>query len=464
MSFDSDFEDEILAQSLRDKEYLSRAVDIIEGHHFSTEQRGWLWNTITEIWRDNDELLTPKLAKKIAKSDFKDDEERVVTLELVGKLFNTKPTTPKASLSELHKFTRFVRAQTAMEAAVKHLDKGDVDEAYGAFTSMLKEDSRHDDKDYTVSYWIEEFAQRLKRQKHIKEHPEEYPAIKTSIKGLDAIIDGIRPTEVGIVSATTGRGKSIVATTLGFSAIRQNFGVVDFRTEMSADQTAMRYDSRWSLFEHRKFKLFDFDDNELKVILNRLKKARKRYNGLLRIVSIPVTLATMPKIVRATEELAEEMPNLKMVLLDSADHIRSTSNKYKDFRFETADVYWEIAGWAATSKLSIWCTTQLGKQAAARIGTAEDAAEAYDKSRICDIFVSLNKVKKTSRATPKVNVGDDDDEEADKERAEANTVQGSGDMELCLAKYRDGASNIIIPLETDFRRMLIRDRDEDDEE
>lgn len=457
-TFDLDFEDEVLAQCLRDADYLRGATGVVEGHHFGTDHRGWVWEIIKDVWDSSAELLTRKVAQQRARADFRDDEERVAAYELLGKLFKLRPESPRAALSELNKFARFARLQSGMEDAVRRLDKGDVDEAYKTVTRVISEDRVGDDN-IKVVRWIEEFDQRLVHQKRIKDNPEMYPFIRTGIKGLDNVIDGHRPTEVGIVSATTGRGKSVMACHLGFHSIKQDCGVVDFRTEMSAAQVAMRYDSRWTRMVHSKFKHFEFTPDEIKVIKSRLVKARVRYDGLLRIVSIPVTTATLPKIRRKVDELRDEMRNVKLIILDSADHIRGDTS-YRDFRFETAGVFWEIAGWAAEDELPIWCTVQLGKQAAERIGKAEDAAEAYDKSRICDTFISINQPKRKSRATPQYQIGDDGDDKADRERVQALSVSGS-DLELYLSKYRDGLANLVIPLQTDLKRMLIRDRDPD---
>jgi len=73
---------------------------------------------------------------------------------------------------------------------------------------------------------------------------------------------------------------------------------------------------------------------------------------------------------------------------------------------------------------------------------------------------TLNKPKVKSRATPKIVVGDDvDDDDDENDVKTASTI--NGDLELQLAKYRDGVANVRVPLQTDLKRMLIRDRDED---
>lgn len=457
--FDQDFEDEILAQCLRDSEYVRRASATLDAHHFGTEQHGWVWTNIKDVWESHGELLHRGLIIRRARSDFKDEDERMAVLELASKLFRLKPSAPKAALEELENFVRFVNLHTAFEESLKHVDKGNLDEAYSIIHKTVSVDRRP--TGYEISHWIEEFSDRLKQAKQRRDNPNEHPVIKTGIKGLDKIIMGIRLTEFGLLAATTNRGKSITGVHFGFHAINQKFGTAHFSTEMNVEQVAMRYDSRWSRLVHAKFKVFDFNTSELRTLARRLAKAKDKYKGLLKIISIPVTSARLPQMRRVVDELDEQVPGgIRLVILDSPDHIRGDTNQ-RERRHEIGDVFWDVAGWAAEDKRAIWGTTQLGKQAADRVGKSEDVADNYDKARIADIFLTLNRPVKKSRATPKVEIGEDEDEKGDAERVEKATGVG-GDLELQLAKYRDGAADVRIPLHTDLKRMLIRDRDEDD--
>lgn len=456
-NFDQEFEDEILAQCLRNTDYVKTASSTLNAHDFCSEQHAWLWGQISDVWQNCGELLPTSLVLRRARADFKDEDERAAVLELSSKLFRLKPTAPRAALSELSDFVRFVKLQTSLEDAVRQMEKGKVDDAYKTVYRTVSFDARP--TGYEVARWIEEIPDRLKESKRRKDNPNLYPAIPTGIKGLDKVIQGIRLKEFGLIGATTNRGKSVMAVHLGFHSIIHQYGVVHFSTEMHHSLVAMRYDSRWSRILHSKFKLFDFTRRELAALATRIKKARAKYAGLLRIVSMPVTAGRIQHMRRVVEELRDEMRNLKLVILDSADHIRAEAPQ-RERRHEIGDVFWELAGWAQEDDLALWATTQLAARAAGRVGTSEDVADNYDKARIAGIIATLNKPVSKSRATPKIAIGDDDDEDGDKKRVEAKGL--STDLELFLSKYRDGAAEIRVPLQTDLKRMLIQDRDDDD--
>jgi replicative DNA helicase len=452
--FDQDFEDEILAQCFLDSEYMSKASDVLDAHHFSTEQHSWIWKVCRATWFDHNERVTARLLLNEARSEFPDDDEKAAALQLVAKLMALKPESPKAALGVLTEFVRFVKMQTAGEQMARKLEKGDVDGAYEEMGQIVRSDSRPTGFEYTD--FISGFADRLKTQKLRRDNPDLYPVITTGLKKLDNIIDGIRQQELGLLMATTGRGKSILCVHLGYNALKahKDAGIVHFSYEMHHSQVAMRYDARWSGLQHRQFKTFDFTSSEIKGMAARLLKIQKQWEDRLMIVSAPVRSATLQQSRQMVAELQDKMEaKVRMVIMDSGDHLMP-DRIYRDGgkRHEHADIYWGMKGWAEEDDVAIWSSTQAGKQAADRVAKAEDASEAYEKSRIASIVLSLNSPSNKTRSTPKVEIGEDTgDENA------AIELSSVAQLELFLTKYRDGEGNIRIPLETDLARMIIKD-------
>lgn len=450
--FDQEFEDEIIAQCFRDPEFMDRASATLDAHHFSTEHHGWLWKVCKATWLDHSERATPHIVINEARSEFDDDDERAAVLTLATRLFKLRPESPKAALAALDEFVRFVKLQTAGEEMVRKLEKGDVDGAYQAVGNVIKMDARP--TDFEVTDFVGGFVERLKKSKLKRDRPDLYPVIPTGLKKVDGIIDGIRQEELALIMATTGRGKSIVCVHLGYHALKRmkDIGIVHFSYEMSHEQVAMRYDSRWTGLLHRKFKVFDFTKNEIKAMSARLRKIRESWQNRLKIVSAPVRSKTLGQSRRLVDELQGNMDvPIKLVILDSPDHFLP-ERQYRDKRHEAADVYWGVKGWAEQDKLSVWASMQAGKQAADRIAKAEDASEAYEKTRIASIVMSLNAPSKKTRATPKVEVG-----EGELEDESEVVLTSAARLEMFLTKYRDGEGQIRIPLETDLARMLIKD-------
>ncbi|MGW8178188.1 MAG: DnaB-like helicase C-terminal domain-containing protein [bacterium] len=449
MKFAIEFEEEVLARSIRDVMYLKKASRVLDAHHFGTKHHSWVWKQIRDIWDTYREPTTGKMLLVRAKRDFPDKDDRKPYLELCRKLLKLKPKAAASALDELSKFVRAVNAQLALEKAATALEKDKLDEVYDTMRQVGERDLKP--REYTRVKWIEGFEERQAERKHRREHPEEYVSIPTGMARLDRIITGIQIGELGLVLGTTGRGKSIMLTNLAYYAVSRGYPTAYFAFEMPARQIAMRQDARWLQMPYRKFKEYDFSPSELRGIKARLDKMRPRFSDKFQIFSMPVRSADINAVRQALDDARiEDGFKPQLLLFDSADHLLPTGRS-ESFRLDQANVYWGCKGLAEEDGYAIWSSTQAGKEFATRTATAEAASESYDKGRIADIMVSLNEPRKHSRAT---KVLDEDDDEDDDEETMAPTARGKF-MELYLAKYRDGASKLTIPLDAELEKMLI---------
>lgn len=456
--FDEEFEDDTLACTLKDVDYLRKAVPILDAHHLTGKERTWLWKLVKETWSNFGDRVTPALVSARLKRDFRKDDERRPYLELAVKLFRRTPAAPNVSLNELQGFVRFVNLQRSMEEAAKMLVKNDVEKATAALRTALNKDIRP--RSFTEIKWIEDFEARQAERKFLAENPHLRILVPTGIKKLDGIIGGLQKGELGLVMGTTGRGKSVMLTNLGYHAIKCGYSVVHFSLEMPARQVAMRYDSRFIGMAYKKFKLYDFSPRELQEIAARVGKNYQRMAGKLRIVSMPINSCDINAVRSYLEDVKAEM-DTTVVILDSADHLKSLQH-YNDKRNEHAEVYWAAKGLAEDDGYAVWSSVHAGRDWATKIATAEATAESYDKARIADLVMSLNAPKRAAEQRTRVTVEDDDEpgvQRVKPEQEEAAKQAGEW-LELFLAKYRDGESRVHIPLRAEFSRMLMEEAQE----
>ncbi len=445
LDFDIHFEEEIIAQALKDTDYLKKASRLLDAHHFNSPQLAWVWKTLGDTWKQYRERATVRLIISEAKRQYPDDDDRLPYLELVRKLYKKKIVAPVATLDRLVEFVKIVNAQLALEQAATALEKGKTKLVYEVLNKVVRQDI--EPKIYTTIQWIEEFEKRQAERKRKKEHPEENIIIPTGFKRLDSIIDGIQLGELGMMLATTGQGKSIMLTNLAYYALKMGFSVVYFALEMPARQIAMRQDARWLGITYNKFKNYDFTSSELKEIDSRLEEVHELWKNKFQIVSMPVRRCNINTIQGALEDLKDEFNFVpQLVLIDSGDHLKGTG-KFESHRLQQAEVYWDMKNLAEEEGYAVWSSAQAGKEWVQKLATAEASSESYDKSRIADIICSLNTPGKESRST-RIVVDKEDDMDDDEE------IVGKY-MELFLAKYRDGESKVIIPVSPDFARMYI---------
>ena len=466
ITFDIEFEETVLAKALKDVPYLKKASRILEAHHFGTKYHSWLWGVVKETWDKYRELASAKIVINRARRDFADEDDREPYIKLAKRLFKMKPDDAGAALDALGDFVRMVVLQTAMEQAADDLEKSKIDDAYAVMRRPLEREVRT--TQYTLERWIEGFDERQAARKHRKEHPEEYPTIPTGFPTIDRIMEGgMTKGEMGIIMATTGRGKSIMTNNIAFTSVKKKHPCLVIGFEMPAAQIAQRQDARWLQIPYRKFKTYDFTPGELRAIERRLRKIRKRWANLLHIASMPIRTADMTAVKAILDDLwVEHKFRPEVLILDSADHLLPVGRS-ESHRLDQAAIYWSAKALAEEEGMVVWSTTQAGKEYAKQLATSEATSESYDKARIADVIISLNEPKRKARKTIVV---DDDDDGAEFDDAAA-AEDGAGEiatrgrlLELFLAKYRDGQSQVTVPVDAQLERMYISEVEVEREE
>lgn len=458
IKFSTEFEEDILSACLSDVEYLRGAAKILEEHNFATKHHGWVWKTCKGVWDNYKERTTGKILMARAKADFPKDEDRGAYVELARKLYRRRKGAPKTALEILEQFQRKTNAQAALEEAAKHLDKDDkesIDKVYKIIQDVARRSVVV--KRYTVTKWIEGFEERQADRKFRKEHPGAFKRYPTGFKRIDAVLGGgIEVGEFGNIMATTGMGKSIWLTNIAFNTAKFGNKVAIISMEMAARQVNQRLDSRWLDMPYLKFKTYDFSPSELRDIQRKLKRAKKQFHEKVRVISAPVRSISVNGLVDILNDLTVDGFRPDVVFLDSADHMVAPRGRKQDnLRVEQSEIYWAIKGLAEEQGYAIWNSIQAGREWTEKnrgIATVEAASESYDKGRIADIVISLNSPKKKTRSTREMGGSLEDDEDEIKEREAKIT----GDyMEAYIAKYRDGESKVVIPMDANFTRMHI---------
>jgi len=463
--FDLEFEEEILAAALKSDDFIRRASRVASQHHFATKHHSWIWKVVSEEWMKFRERPTAKIYIAQAKREFPDAADREPYLVLLKKLFKTKPKAPRLALKELGQFVLFVEYQKATEEIVDALEKNELTKAEEVLNRASRLNAR--ERTYTHIQWVEDFEDRQARRKHEKEHPEEFVVIPTGFKTLDRVMTGgVRIGELGLIMGTTGRGKSVILTNMAHAAVARGFKCCYFAFEMPARQIATRHDSRWSQLTYNAFKSFDFKPSELRRLKKKHAKAMRQYANKYHIVSWPIRGADINSVYGALEDLRTEFefePDL--LIFDSGDHLRAIESKRESFRLQQSEVYWSLKALAEDNGFAVLSSVHAGREWAKRTATAEAASEAYDKSRIADMVASVNDPN-ANRSGRKAIVEEDDEEDDDGEE-----ISGPGEskskvsqLEIHLAKYRDGESKMSFPVRADFARMTIKEPKEEDED
>lgn len=439
--FDSKFELEVMSRAAHDPEFRTSARRILKSHNFTDKKYGWVWDVMDRL--GTGDRLTGAIVVAAARKATKVEADRTALMEVGLKVLKHAPAAPKAALRELAEFAQVQRLSSAMEKSIKALDKGDVEAATAALREARGTSSGtlYDSVD-----WIGTFEERMALRKARADDPTKAKHVPTKIPGLDRIIHGIEPGELGLLVATTGRGKSHMAVHLSFWAAICGFKVAHVLTEMTLEQGNTRLDARLLQVPYDDLRFHRLDADELARVLKKHAKVAARLADRLKVVATPIRRASLDTLETVLDDSAAEGREIDLLVVDSGDHLKP-SEYDKDRRNREASNYWDLKSLAIDRGIGVWSTTQASKDVVNRIARAENVSEAYDKARIADIIATLNQ-------TP--------------------SQEAANIMKLLLAKYRSGKSGAMLTLRVDLSRSYFEEvedtedpdyaKDDDDDE
>ena len=259
----------------------------------------------------------------------------------------------------------------------------------------------------------------------IKDFEERYTLtsrdpISTGFERVDEICKGgLGKSELGVVIAPTGAGKSMVLVHLGSQALKQGKTVVHYTLELQDTVVGNRYDSCISevplgdLFQNKKHVLYKIKD----------------IPGQLIIKEYPTKSASTETIKNHIERLRKKGIEPDMIIVDYADLLRPTRTS-KEKRYDLESTYEELRAIAQIYKCPVWTASQTNRSGLnAEVITMEAISEAFNKCFVADFICSLSRTVQ--------------DKQANKGR-------------MFIAKNRNGPDGLIFPAFVDWSNVKMK--------
>ena len=238
--------------------------------------------------------------------------------------------------------------------------------------------------------------------------------IPTEITKLDEILGGgLGRTEMGVIVAPPGTGKTSTLTSIGGAAVKQGYKVLHISLENNIAQTMRNYDTR----------LLERDIDYIKAhpaeCASALKNIEKYHPGCGLIVKKYPTKSITVNTIRALLDQIKLVYNFcpDVLIVDYGALLKPTEN-YTDKRNSIEGVYEALRALADEYNLALWTAAQgnrssLGK----KVVTMSDLAECFAIGNTADVMACLCQTRQEKDA---------------------------GVMRLFLAKVRDSADGQIL--------------------
>lgn len=237
--------------------------------------------------------------------------------------------------------------------------------------------------------------------------------VPTDMEVLDHCLNGgLGRTEMGVVVAAPGLGKTTTLVSIGGAAVENGYNVLHISLENNEKQILRNYDMR--LLRRNIDYIKDNVDKSISAMLN-IRKYRK---GNLKIKKYPAKTITVNTIRAYLDQLkAVEGFVPDVLIIDYGMLIKSMQN-YSDKRNSIESAYEEIRALADDYNCAVWTAAQGNRSALSKkIVTMADLAECFAIANTADVMICLCQTKKEKL---------------------------SGIMRLFLAKIRDNADSLIL--------------------
>jgi len=259
----------------------------------------------------------------------------------------------------------------------------------------------------------------------IKDFEERYTItardpVSTGFERIDEICKGgLGKSELGVVIAPTGAGKSMVLVHLGAAALKAGKTVVHYTMELQDTVVGNRYDSCISGVP-----LSDLFSSKNQVLLS-----IKDVPGQLIIKEYPTKSASTETIKQHIERLKKKGIDPDMIIVDYADLLRPTRTSAEK-RYDLESTYEEMRAIAQIYKCPVWTASQTNRSGLnAEVITMEAISEAFNKCFVADFICSLSRTVQ--------------DKQANKGR-------------IFVAKNRNGPDGLIFPVFVDWSNVNIK--------
>ena len=212
--------------------------------------------------------------------------------------------------------------------------------------------------------------------------PKHRLPVTTGWKEIDSICGGgLGKSELGVVIAPTGAGKSFCLVHLGAQGIKEGKVVVHYTLELGDTIIATRYDS--CLTGYPLSDIINFKDEVYEEI--------KDIEGKLIVKEYPTKSASTNTIKSHLSKLVKRGIKPGLIIVDYADLLRPVTVR-KEKRDELGSIYEELRGISTEFSCPIWTASQTNRSGLnAEVITMEQISEAFNKCFVADFIFSVSR-------------------------------------------------------------------------
>ena len=371
-----DYQLRLIAQILTDRRFASSIIDIVDPNYFEDPYLRVVAATIKDAAKKDDIIPDVGSLEFRLLEDVNDDIQRKY---VIGQLRKIKEADLNDSLKVQDIAMKFCKQQELKKSVneiTKIINKGNIDD-YEQCEAILRKALEHGDNKDDVLDVFENIEKVLE--------DDFRKPIRTGIKGLDDVMDGgLSKTELAVIIAPFGVGKTTMMTKIANTAMSDGYKVLQIFFEDNPKVIQRKHLSCWSGYDLNNLSLHK---EELVEMVGEMTKGK----GQLKLKKFSSDGTTIPVIRQYIRKLIAQGFRPDIVLLDYIDCVEP-SKRFDDVnvgegsvmrQFETMLAELDIAGWTAVQ----------GNRSSikAEVVEADQMGGSIKKAQIAHFVVSIAK-------------------------------------------------------------------------
>jgi len=366
------FQEDLVHLILDDRPFADQILEVLDTNFLELEYLRLFTSKIVNYRQRYSKHPTQQIIDTILQTEL-EKEDRVVSQQITEYFSKISVSEVEGSEYIKEQSLDFCRKQNLKEAMLKSVDllqSCSFDEISNIINDSLKLGSENNfGYDYLVDF-EERYLPRFRNP------------VTTGWQQMDEIVGGgLGKSELGVVIAPTGAGKSMVLVHLGSHAIKEGKTVVHYTLELQDTVIGKRYDSC----------ITEFPLSELSVFKEDVYEKIKDLDGRLIVKEYPTKSATTGTIRNHLNKLIKRGINPGMIIVDYADLLKPIVVR-KEKRNELESIYEELRALSTEFGCPIWTASQTNRSGLnAEVITMEQISEAFNKCFVADFIFSVSR-------------------------------------------------------------------------
>lgn len=335
-----EYQHKLILQILTDRKFANSIIDIIDQNYFKDQSLRVLVATIKEAKEIHDTLIDKQGLEYRIMEKIPDEMNRRAVISVLRKIEESNLNDTLYVQESALKFCKQQELKKSMVEINKIIEKGNIDD-YDECERILRKALEHGDSRDDVMDVLDDVDNVL-----VDDFRNPIP---TGIEGLDEVMDGgLSKSELGIILAPFGVGKTTMITKIANTAMNLGYNVLQIFFEDNPKVIQRKHLACWSGYELNELSAHK---EQLKNIVEGLKTKK----GQLKLKKFSSDGTTIPIIRNYIRKLIAQGFKPDIVLLDYIDCIEP-SKKFTDAnvgegsvmrQYESLLSEFDIAGWTA---------------------------------------------------------------------------------------------------------------------